>query len=156
MHDALADVLQVQQRAHGFADLPDGFLIVVFQAVKDAVDKFLNPVANGIEQKHHRQDENERKRGRFGEFVAAEGQVGYQNKNSINPGDCSGGQHIAVGAFDDGVDIEQVVFDNGIPDEYGEDNEKRQVVIKCRNKINPKDAVDDKIDQRNRRGDPEA
>ena len=63
VHDTFPDLIQVQQRTHGLADLVDGLLVVVFQAIKHPVDELLRPVSDGVEKKHNRQNKNERKHG---------------------------------------------------------------------------------------------
>ena len=59
-HDIFTDFIETQKGSHAFADLLHGLLVVVFQPVKDAVDKFLDSGADRIKEKYNRQNKNQR------------------------------------------------------------------------------------------------
>ena len=163
VHDASSDFIQMQQGAQGLADPANGILVIVFQAVEDPVDKLLNPVADRIEKKHHRQDKNKRKQGGPGHPQPSECQVGYQNKHPVYPGNRPRRQHIPVGALDDGIDGKEVVLDDGVADgkrkqaqEYGKPQggvrEKKNVPDDAPDQVAHRDKYTDKHAQKNRLG----
>ena len=103
IHDTFADFVQSQQGPHGFADFLDGFLIIVLQAVKDAVDKFFTRLRTGLKKNTIARIKIT---GNTGDLVISsvpKARFETDTTRAYIP-DCPSGKQVSVGAFDNRID----------------------------------------------------